>query len=299
MGLSFKQRFADVNHLVDHVADICPFPAAAQRLMALTNDDHSSMEAIAETLGSDPALATQVLRVANSAAFHRTGAERVRELRQAVVLLGLDALRTMAGAMALLANFATRDELSLDLQAESTVCGSIAATAAPMSPVEGRGIPFICGLLCEVGALACLAVDGHGYVELQREAIRVGGPGAVNIAIAREGFEVARYGFPSRTIGARLLRRHHLPEDIASAIEATLWQERDAPVVLRTTAFARIVAPLVVDARGRRDAGLTAEIREAARCSSLFELDTDELVRRCVVAAANADRSLRAARAAP
>jgi HD-like signal output (HDOD) protein len=295
----FKRRFANIAELLDHVDNICPFPAAAQRLIALTNDDNSSVEAIVGSLASDPALAAQVLRVANSAEFYRSGAERPRDLRQAVVTVGRTALRTMASSMALLASFATRDQLSLDLQAQSAACGAIAAIAAPMSPAEGRGLPFICGLLCEVGALACLAVDGPGYLELRMRTISVGSHGSVNAAIAREGLEVMRYGFPARSIGAQLLRRHHLPEQIASAIGATPRQLPHAPLLHRATAFARILAPVVVRARGVSDAALTEEVRGVARCTSLVELDTAELVRRCLSAAAKVEQSLRAARALP
>src|SRR5579883_1011709 len=151
--------FPNANELLDRVVDICPFPATAQRLMALVNDDTASIEAIAGAVQLDPALATQVLRMANSAAFRHAGAGATRDLRQALVTIGLEELRIMAGAMALLATFATRDELSLDLHRTSAVSGSIADAIAPPGPGLARSLPFICGLLCEVGALACLAVD--------------------------------------------------------------------------------------------------------------------------------------------
>lgn len=295
---SFSDRCrGDVTVLLDAVEDICPFPAAAQRLIALTNDERSPVEAIARTLASDPALATQVLRVANSAVFRRAGAENVADLRHAIVTIGLGALRTMAGAMAMLATFATGDELSLDLHARSAVCGSIAATAAPTSPAEERGLRFICGLLSEVGALACLAVDGPGYLELRRRTIGAGSPWTVDAEILRERLEVAHYGLPARAIGARLLRRHRLPENIARAIEAPPEQPPDAPLIHRVTAFARIAASVVIRARGGPDDALTARLRDAARSTSLFELETEDLVRRCVAAAVNAREALRAGRA--
>lgn len=165
----FARPFPGPNELLDRVIDICPFPATAQRLMALANDDAAPMEAIAAAVQADPALATQLLRVANSAAFRYSGAEPIRDLRQALVMIGLSELRTMAGAMALLATFATRDELSLDLHRTSAVSGSIAAALVPGAT---RSLPFVCGLLCEVGALACLAVDGPSYVDLLGRVVR-------------------------------------------------------------------------------------------------------------------------------
>src|SRR5271165_3620015 len=121
-----ERPFPNANILLDRIVDICPFPATAQRLMLLVNDERAPMDAMAAAVQCDPALATQVLRVANSAAFRHAGMDAVRDLRQALVTIGLEELRMMAGAMALLATFATRDELSLDLHRTSAVSGAIA-----------------------------------------------------------------------------------------------------------------------------------------------------------------------------
>jgi HD-like signal output (HDOD) protein len=293
-----ERPFPNANELLDRVVDICPFPATAQRLMVLVNDDSASIEAIGSAVQCDPALATQVLRMANSAAFRPAGSGPTRDLRQALVTIGLEELRIMAGAMALLATFATRDELTLDLHRTSAVSGSIADAIAPAGPGLARSLPFICGLLCEVGALACLAVDGPGYVELWRRTVygdsRQWSPRAV---AARDALETKRYSVTTRTIGARLLRRNQLPQEIALAIEAGPRQLPQAPIAHRATAFARIATVLVVDAQRTKDGtALTEQIGEVARMTSLLELETADLVRRCVLAAADTDRTLRTTR---
>jgi HD-like signal output (HDOD) protein len=293
-----EHPFPNANVLLDRVVDICPFPATAQRLMTLVNDDQAPMEAISTAALCDPALAAQVLRVANSAAFRQAGAEAVRDLRQALVVIGLEPLRMMAGAMALLATFATRDEMSLDLHRTSAVSGSIAEAIAPTGPGIARSLPFICGLLCEVGALACLVVDGPGYVELWQRTVLSHAGGWSPIAVTRrDALEIKRYGVTTRTIGARLLRRNQLPEEIALAIEAAPRPSPNAPLLHRATAFARIATGLVVGPLSTRDsATLTERIGEAARLTSLVELQTGDLVRRCTGAASNMERTLRTAR---
>jgi HD-like signal output (HDOD) protein len=293
-----ERPFPNANELLDRVMDICPFPATAQRLMALVNDGSSQFEDIAAAVQCDPALATQVLRVANSAAFRHAGVEPVRDLRQALVTVGLSELRIMAGAMALLASFASRDELSLDLHRTSAVSGSIAEAIAPMGPGLARSLPLTCGLLCEVGALACLAVDGPTYVELWRRTARgKDGRWSPEAVSARDALETRRYGVTSRTIGARLLRRHQLPEEIAAAVEAAVRPSAHSPGLHRATAFARIATVLVVEALRTKDSAVLSEqITEVAGMTSLVELELPDLVRRCVVAAANMERTLRAAR---
>src|SRR4029077_568439 len=98
-----ERPFPNANVLLDRVMGICPFPETAQHLMSLVNDESATFDAIAAAVQCDPALATQVLRVANSAVFRPPAAEPVRDLRQALVTIGISELRIMAGAMALLA----------------------------------------------------------------------------------------------------------------------------------------------------------------------------------------------------
>ncbi|MGA7118831.1 MAG: HDOD domain-containing protein [Polyangiaceae bacterium] len=293
-----ERPFPNANVLLDRVVDICPFPATAQRLMLLVNDERAPVDSIAAAVQCDPALATQVLRVANSAAFRPTGAEPVRDLRQALVSVGLEELRMMAGAMALMAAFATRDELSLDLHRTSAVSGAIAELIAPPSPGVARGLPHICGLLCEVGALACLAVDGPGYVEVwQRTVKNNGGRWAPETVTARDALEVRRYGITTRSVGARLLRRHQLPLEIGAAIDTPPLSSPDVPLLHRATAFVRIATPLVVDALRTKDStSLSAQLAEVARMTAFVEVAADELMRRCLIAATNMEKTLRAAR---
>lgn len=277
--------------------DICPFPATAQRLMALANDESSPLDSIAIAVATDPALATQVLRVANSAAYRPMGAAPVRDLRQALVNIGLDALRTMAGAMALLASFATRDEVSIDLQGTSAVSGSIAATVTQRMPGMTPSLPFLCGLLCEVGSLACLAVDGPGFVELWGRTVQAHGPWTEKTALARDDLEMKRYGATTRTIGARLLKRHLLPKEIAEAIEAAPPLAPAAPLLHRATAFARLATPGAVRAHSMSNqVALQEQVREIAKFTSLADIEHAELVRRCDAAAGYAEKTLKATR---
>ena len=97
--------------------------------------------------------------------------------------------------------------------------------------------------------------------------------------------------------GARLLRRHQLPQDIAQALEARPQAAPDDPLLYRATAFARVAAILVFGPPNSREpAVLAGTIGELAAFTSLTEFDAGELVRRCVLAAVGIERTLRAAR---
>jgi HD-like signal output (HDOD) protein len=277
----FHRPFPNADLLLDRVMEICPFPATAQRLMALVDDERSSLDAIG---------------TANSAFFRKVGSEPTRELRHALVLIGLQELRTMAGAMALLATFATPDEVSLDLQRASAISGSIAATSAPQFSGTARSLPFVCGLLSEVGALACLAVDGRTYFALWQHTVGAHRTSPVEGAKAREDSELRRYRAPARSIGARLLRRHRLPDEIRAAVEAQPELGPNAPLVHRSTAFARMATPLLTGPPvDRRE--FDQCIAEIARVTSLDGFAPADLSRRAIDAAVHAERALRSSRA--
>ena len=71
-----------------------PFPAIAHRVMALAGQEHVGSREVGALVGLDPSFSAQVLSFANSALF---GARcRVTSLPQAVAMLGMNRIRTMA-----------------------------------------------------------------------------------------------------------------------------------------------------------------------------------------------------------
>jgi HD-like signal output (HDOD) protein len=249
-----------VGDVFERIEQICPVPATAQRVMALCASADAEIPQIAEAVASDPALAVEVMRIANSAAYGR--ARQVGDLGQAILMMGLRELGQMATAMAMLAAFHTKRELSHDLHETAVLAGSIARGLAAEVEVD-PGKAFVCGLLGEVGAMACLAVDGEAFASLLDEA-------GADLA-AREDLEIRRYGRTTRVVGALLLRHNGLPEEIAETVEA-----RPSPSLPRglgrVAAFARETAPIVV--RMGASAGTPAGRAALERELSYWELQT-------------------------
>ncbi len=69
-------------------------PQLLPQLLGMLNDDRASGRQIAEVIGRDPALATNLLRVANSP-MYRVHATTVESLDRAVALVGTDGLRQL------------------------------------------------------------------------------------------------------------------------------------------------------------------------------------------------------------
>jgi HD-like signal output (HDOD) protein len=187
-------RVMDARALVTRIHEVCPVPAVAQRVIALANDPASSIREIAETIATDPGLAAEVLRIANSPVYGRR--RGVSDLADAVMTLGLSEVGSMASAMAMLAAFGSTHERAQSIRGSAVLSGAVARKIAGYAGADPRPA-FLGGLLADIGALACLTVDTDGYAAILASEDPSAG-------------ELERYGCSSRAIGAELLRANDL-----------------------------------------------------------------------------------------
>jgi HD-like signal output (HDOD) protein len=75
------------------------FPHIVMRVQKVLGDENSDSNRIVKVLGSEPVLASQIIRMANSAALNPSGA-LVTDLRAAVARVGLDTVRSATIAFA-------------------------------------------------------------------------------------------------------------------------------------------------------------------------------------------------------
>ena len=222
--------------LLDDAVKLCPLPATTQRVMRLAESDKASIASIVQAISNDPALATAVLRVANSAMY--TG-PKLAQLDGAVIRIGLRELREHSAAMALLASFRSRDGVQVMLHDRSVLAGSIANALAKATRLIPPSTASTCGLLCEIGAMVCLAVDGKEYAKLWKETAAV--------PLDRSTRERARYTVSSYEIGRQFLLRSSVPEDVCSAVGVEEGADTDAMNLLQKLClFARSAAPIVL-----------------------------------------------------
>ncbi|MCA9605911.1 MAG: HDOD domain-containing protein [Myxococcales bacterium] len=221
--------------LVEHLHEVCPLPANAQRVLALTGSPRATMEEVGAALSSDPALAAEVMRVASSPAY--AGAVPPADLQAAAVRLGMSELRDLAAAAAMLAAFPTHHELALSVHDRSVFAAELAVALATELGHRRPRTVYLCGLLAELGVLACLAVDDEVYAAL-RDYVD-------DDPTLRAFEERARYGTTSWAIGAALLRNNGISEMVCGAIENA--PDADDPLAGHITQFVRFAMPIVFD----------------------------------------------------
>jgi HD-like signal output (HDOD) protein len=91
-SFAFVQALA--TELSEGKVELAGFPEIAARVQHVLADDEVSTERVVRVIGSEPALATQLLQVSNSVAFNPIG-KPVTELRTAVARIGLNVIRTI------------------------------------------------------------------------------------------------------------------------------------------------------------------------------------------------------------
>lgn len=185
--------------------DLPLLPRVAQRALFLLQDEEVDYGELADLIGSDPAIAADVLRVANSTAYARMF--RITQLEVAFTRLGRSALRSRILGLTL-KGMAIRTGGPVRTLGEELWQRSLAGAVVLSELSADCGLradeAFLVGLLRDIGDLAILPV-------LRRCCTRSGRPAS------RAVFEqlTTKWHEP---LGARLAGLWHLPEPLPAVI---------------------------------------------------------------------------------
>ncbi|HEX5660584.1 MAG TPA: HDOD domain-containing protein [Polyangiales bacterium] len=281
-GVPLAQR-ADV--LLDRALEHGSLPESTQKLLELTRRDDAEVGPVVDALALNPGLAAAVLRVANSPLYGQQRA--ISDLKRAVGLIGMQELHDIVAGTAMMAAFSTADPLSQKMQGTAVLSASVARVLAVKLKLNAASASaaYLSGLMCELGALACLALDPE-FPELY---------GHADNARARFDVEVSRYGGSTPDIGGRILKASSLPTEVSDAVGTTgLEPGLHTPSLGRVVAFARLAANVLLSAAEHGDAAkLREELGAAAEVAGLENVDPELLFSASLTAAAEAELTLR------
>ena len=203
---------AGPEQLVAVAPELQAMPVVAQRLMVMVRDDNSTVDRIAQLLGTDQALAAAVLRYANSARGMPN--RRIGSLREAVARIGQRALsevviRACAGSM--LDRGLPPYALPRAIAWRHAATASVASRGlAKLTNVCGGDEASVAGLLHDVGKTVLTSV----VPEAAAEAVSVARSRRIPVWQA----EAQVIGFHHGHVGAALLRAWGLPDLLADAV---------------------------------------------------------------------------------
>jgi HD-like signal output (HDOD) protein len=138
------------------------FSPIAARLLSLAFQERTSMKEMSDLIGADPALTSDVLRLANSPLHSRQ--TEINSLLRAMALLGMQAVRGLVLTVAL-RNFsrsATKAPVFQQCWRHCLATGLIAGDLAAAN-WKDRDIAYTLGLLHDAGRLAMLAATPLSY----------------------------------------------------------------------------------------------------------------------------------------
>ncbi len=185
-----------------------PFPAVALRVMKLVQSEDLDIAKLRQEIEADPALASRLVRVANSAAFRPS--HPYGSLDEVVVRLGARAVGEIVGAVAVAALFEDLTGLGQQIRAHSAAVAAIARTLGQ----EWRrgGVPqlFLAALMHDVGKLMLLQTGEAPYATFDPAALDA--PDAVHL------HERRTLGFDHSVLGAHVLERWDFPLDLCRVV---------------------------------------------------------------------------------
>ena len=184
------------------------FPAAAMRAMQLLSNPDASIAEIDKVIGQDPALASQLLRVANSALYRPV--TPIGEVRDAVMRLGMKTVHDIVAGVATMGMFQDKKGVGAGFRRHSVGTAAIMRVLTTEWGKASR-VPsaFLAGLLHDVGKLLSVQVGEITYDAMPPEALT--GADRVHL-IERE-----TVGYDHAVLGAHVLDHWRMPEIVVRA----------------------------------------------------------------------------------
>jgi putative nucleotidyltransferase with HDIG domain len=179
-------------------------------LVRLFDRDDVKIDAVASLIESDPAIASELLAVANSPLFGFSGA--ITSPGHAITLLGIERTRALATALAMrsMMQGAPRTPVVRRFWTHSMATAAIAQEFAAAFGVPG-GLAHVAGITHDLGRLGLLAAHPTEYVRLASATYNSEGD--------IRAVEQAQFGMDHCHAGWLLARAWGLPEVLCKAAE--------------------------------------------------------------------------------
>jgi len=256
---------------LDNVEWLPPTPSLMVKLISLAQQPDRDADEMVQLMKHDPAVTAEVLHRCNSPVYGEE--EPVTDLEEALFRLGfLEVYRITVALFSLQTMSTVRAVHSLRVDAlwrHSAITAIIGGTLARQLG-EPEGIPFTAGLLHDVGKIVLAIAEKSRYADLQQEYGTSGLP-------AKDA-EKAAFGFSHSEIGALLLHRWGVPEEVSVPVLShhhSFWRgpcERTAAIVN--------LANLMAHHSEAAAFGQPGELQEAARDAlELLGLQSADLLR--------------------
>ncbi len=203
MTPSLEERLAKCSSLPS-------LPSVAVRVIELGQDPDVDPAEVARIISLDPALAAKLLKIANSPLYALR--RKVDNLRQGLMLIGLNAALTLALSFSLVGGMRSPGGRGMDhghYWRRSILAGIASRILGEQVGLKNLDELFLAGLLQDLGMLVLDQVMGEEYGE-----ILAGTSGHAEVVAAERG----ALGSDHAEVGAWLMESWNLPDSLRSAV---------------------------------------------------------------------------------
>ncbi|MGM0462850.1 MAG: HDOD domain-containing protein [Fibrobacterota bacterium] len=93
-----------ISFMIDHIDRLVAFPTTFATVLRLTEDASSSAGQLGKAIESDPSVATEILRLANSVYF-AVRSKRIKSVKEAIIRIGFNQTKSAVLSMSIMRNF--------------------------------------------------------------------------------------------------------------------------------------------------------------------------------------------------
>ena len=199
--------------LLEKIKEMPPLPQSVTQVLEISKSTKSSAQDLAKVFERDPALAANILKIANSSFYGFT--RRISSITHAIVCLGLDTVKSIAltsSTQEMLSNEIPAYDLEKGMLLQHSItCATCARIIAQRIGYKDCEEAYTAGLLLDIGKviLSRFAEDQFNQIIEKTKDNKT----PFNIA------EQEVLGFDHPRIGGRIIKKWNLPPALIEAVQ--------------------------------------------------------------------------------
>ncbi len=206
-----EQRREALERLFSRIGDVACLPAAAEKVLRITQSEDADTEQLCEAIQNDPVLVARILRRLNSSYYALS--QKICDLKTAVSLLGMREIRNLALTVFVSKTFDGAAEHGTyrreNLWAHSVGVAVASRLVARVCGLAGCEEAYVAGLLHDIGLIL---IDQT----LQRHFHKL--VDSINEQTPTHIVESRMLSFDHAMLGGFVARRWNFPDNVADAI---------------------------------------------------------------------------------
>ncbi|WP_330221454.1 HDOD domain-containing protein [Marinomonas phaeophyticola] len=200
----------EIKDLLNQTSKLPNVPEVVRELIQALNSEKSNYSDISQKVSKDQTLTLKVLRLVNSAQFGLS--RKVASLDEAIVLLGMDKLKTLVIASGFSGSASNVE--GLDTKAfwqDSFQVATLAKWLASRTEKVNSDNAFTAGIIYNIGRLLLHLAEPNRAKAIQSLI--------EESKVSRTAAEMERLGFTSQDAGKALLNMWKFPEELSNAVQ--------------------------------------------------------------------------------